>query len=92
LVDGGWKFISLDRAGSRYVWDSRPGYYFVEWWEGPSRRRERAGDTPSQALEAQRRKRNELFGELVLLSTSTHVMPAKSELRWPMLPSSSRNM
>jgi integrase/recombinase XerD len=65
LVDGVWKFISLARAGGRYVWDSRPGYYFVEWWEGRSRRRERAGDTPSQALEAQRRKRNELIGELV---------------------------
>ena len=65
LVDGVWKFISLDRAGGRYVWDTRPGYYFVEWWEGRNRRRERAGDTPSQALEAQRRKRNELIGELV---------------------------
>jgi hypothetical protein len=65
LLDGVWKFVSLDRAGNRYVWDSRPGYYFVEWWEGRNRRRERAGDTPSQALEAQRRKRNELIGELV---------------------------
>jgi integrase len=65
LADGGWKFISLGRVGSRYVWDNRPGYYFVEWWEGRNRRRERAGDTPSQALEAQRRKRNELIGELV---------------------------
>ena len=65
LVDGVWKFISLDRAGSRYVWDNRPGYYFVEWWESRKRRRERAGDTPSQALEAQRRKRNELIGEFV---------------------------
>jgi integrase len=65
LMDGVWKFISLDRDGNRYVWDSRPGYYFVEWWEGRNRHRERAGDTPSQALEAQRRKRNQLIGELV---------------------------
>ena len=65
LTDGVWKFISLDRAGSRYVWDPRPGYYFVEWWEGRKRRREHAGETPNQALEAQRRKRNELIGELV---------------------------
>ena len=64
-ADGIWKFISLDRAGSRYVWDPGPGYYFVEWWEGRKRRRKRAGETPSQALEAQRRKRNELIGELV---------------------------
>src|SRR5207248_9191847 len=33
LADGVWQFISLDRAGSRYVWDTRPGYYFVEWRE-----------------------------------------------------------
>lgn len=64
-VTGGiWKFISLDKIGSRYVWDKHPGHYFLEWWEGRKRRRERAGDTPSQALEAQRRKRNELIGEL----------------------------
>jgi integrase len=65
LAGGVWKFISLDRAGDRYIWDRRQGYYFVEWWEGRNRRRERAGETPSQALEAQRRKRNELIGELV---------------------------
>jgi len=29
-AEGIWKFISLDRAGSRYVWDPGPGYYFVE--------------------------------------------------------------
>jgi integrase len=65
LAGGVWRFVSLDRAGSRYVWDSRPGHYFVEWYDGRNRRRERAGDSPSQALEAQRRKRNELIGELV---------------------------
>ena len=33
--DGGqWRFVSLRRAGTRYVWDKRPGHYFVEWWEG----------------------------------------------------------
>jgi len=49
LASGVWKFISLDRAGGRYVWDTRPGYYFVEWGGEGRRRRERAGDTPSQA-------------------------------------------
>jgi len=24
-----WKFISLDRIGSRYVWDKQPGDYFL---------------------------------------------------------------
>lgn len=63
---GDWRFISLKRAGTRYAWDERPGNYFVEWWEGSKRRRESAGQTPSEAMEAQRRKRNELVGERLL--------------------------
>lgn len=70
---GMWKFVSLDRIGNRYVWDKRPGHYFLEWWEGRKRRRESAGETPSQALEAQRRKANELIGEM--LTGATHVKP-----------------
>jgi hypothetical protein len=27
---GVWRFISLKKVGSRYYWDNRPGYYFVE--------------------------------------------------------------
>ena len=65
IAGGLWKFISLDRVGNRYVWDKRPGYYFLEWWEGPKRRRQLAGQTPSEVIEAQRRKRNELLGELL---------------------------
>ncbi|HTA44056.1 MAG TPA: hypothetical protein VK789_16500, partial [Bryobacteraceae bacterium] len=61
-----WRFVSLKRVGNRYAWDVRPGYYFVEWWEGKKRRREMAGQTPSEATEAQRRKRNELMGERLL--------------------------
>ncbi len=63
VAGGVWRFVSLDRIGSRYVWDKRPGYYFLEWWEGKRRKREKAGVTPSEALEAQRRKRLELIGE-----------------------------
>jgi integrase len=63
---GQWRFVSLRHAGARYAWDKRPGHYFVEWWEGSKRRRQSAGQTPSEAMEAQRRKRNELIGELVL--------------------------
>jgi hypothetical protein len=62
---GVWRFISLRRIGSRYVWDKRPGYFFVEWWEGSKRKRELAGTTPSEAAEAQRRKQNELLGALL---------------------------
>jgi len=62
---GIWKFISLARINKRYVWDKRPGYYFVEWWQGRQRKRQLAGQTPTEAGEAQRRKRNELLGELI---------------------------
>ncbi len=65
IKGGPWKFISLDRIGNRYVWDKRPGYYFLEWWENKRRRRERAELTPNEALEAQRRKQHELVGELI---------------------------
>jgi len=43
--DGQWRFVSLPHAGARYVWDKRPGRYFVEWWEGKQRKRESAGIT-----------------------------------------------
>ncbi len=49
----------------------------MEWWDGRNRRRERAGNTPSQALEAQRRKRNELIGEL--LSGTSRVNPLDAQ-------------
>ncbi len=62
---GIWKFVSLSRIGTRYAWDKRPGYYFIEWWVGKKRCRQMAGQTPSEATEAQRRKRNELLGELI---------------------------
>ena len=52
LEKGVWQFVSLQRSGERYVWDDRPGLYFLEWWEGAKRRREAAGEPPSEALEA----------------------------------------
>ncbi len=62
---GLWHFVSLDRVKGRYIWDKRPGYYFIEWWEGKKRRRQLIGHTPAEAIEAQRRKSHELIGELV---------------------------
>ena len=65
-TEGGWRFISLKKIGTRYVWDNRPGYFFVEWWDGRKRRRQLAGETPSEAMEAQRQKRHELIGESLM--------------------------
>jgi hypothetical protein len=60
---GVWKFISLDRIGNRYIWGKQLGHYFLEWWDEKRRCRQLAGQTPSEAIEAQRRKQNELLGE-----------------------------
>jgi len=73
---GVWKFVSLARNGSRYVWDPRPGSYYLDWWEG-RRRREHAGETPSAALNAQRRKQHELAGAL-LLAAPVLAVPQKN--------------
>jgi len=82
VESGVWKFISLEKISNRYLWDKRPGYYFIEWWEGKKRRREMAGQTPAEATEAQRRKKNELIGEMILggkaikaVETETTAMP-----------------
>ena len=66
LEAGRWQFVTVPRSGNRYVWDPRPGTYFLEWWEGKQRKREAAGVAPSEALEALRRKRLELAGALAL--------------------------
>jgi integrase len=77
-VTGGiWKFVSLDKIGNRYVWEKQPGYYYLEWWEGGRRRREVAGQTPSEALEAQRRKTHELIGEIA--AGGKPIVPAEED-------------
>src|SRR5207249_8003466 len=65
--------LGSDRQSLRL--DKRLGHYFLEWWDGNKRCRENAGETPSQALEAQRRKTNELIGEM--LTGATRLKPAE---------------
>jgi hypothetical protein len=63
-IDGDWKLLSIPRnAKGNYDWNALPeGLYLIEWRVGGKRRRESAGVTAAQALEAQRRKRHELEG------------------------------
>lgn len=63
-AEGSWKLLSIPRnAKGKYDWNALPdGLYLVEWYAGGKRRRESAGVTAAQALEAQRRKRHELEG------------------------------
>jgi len=56
----GWANVALKRnAKGRIQWPSR-GPYLIEWRANGRRLREAAGDTPADALEAQKRKRLEL--------------------------------
>jgi integrase len=63
-VDGGWVLRSIPKkASGNYEWTALPeGTYFIEWRESGQRKREPAGVTASQALEAQRKKRHALEG------------------------------
>ncbi len=63
-IDGEWKLVSIPRnVKENYDWNALPeGLYLIEWRAGGKRRRESAGVTAAQALEAQRRKRHELEG------------------------------
>jgi hypothetical protein len=73
-VDGAWKFVSLARNGNRYVWDDRPGTFFLDWHEAGRRKREFAGQTPAQALQAQKRKQAEIAG-VIALAESRNTIP-----------------
>ena len=53
-IDGLWKMFSIPRnAKGNYDWNAiADGRYYVEWYVGGTRRREGAGVTAAQALEA----------------------------------------
>src|ERR1700676_3809023 len=63
-MDGDWKLLSIPRnAKGNFDWNAlQEGLYLIEWRAGGKRRRESAGVTAAQALEAQRRKRHEMEG------------------------------
>ncbi len=57
----GWRNVALKRDGrGRIKWSSGSGRYIIEWRENGRRLRSAAGITPSEALEAQKRKRLEI--------------------------------
>jgi hypothetical protein len=63
-IDGNWVLRSIPKKPSgTYDWTALPdGTYFIEWRDSGQRKREPAGITASQALEAQRKKRHSLEG------------------------------
>ncbi len=63
-VDGQWRLVAIPRDDhGRANWKSLPeGRYFIEWRERGKRRREAAGITTADALEAARRRKHILEG------------------------------
>ena len=81
-TDTGWANVALGRnATGRIKWPSR-GHYLIEWRENGRRLRQSAGETPSDALEAQKRKRLELEAketglELTSLASEEGALPIR---------------
>ncbi len=61
-TEGKWILRSIPKKESgSYDWSALPeGDYFIEWRQDGRRRRQPAGNTAAQAMDAQRRKRHEL--------------------------------
>ena len=59
-----WKLVSIPHDDhGRNNWKALPeGRYFIEWWERGKRKRQAAGVTTAEALEAARRRRHILEG------------------------------
>jgi integrase/recombinase XerD len=70
--DGHWKLVSIPRdKEGRYNWKSLPdGRYFVEWWERGKRKRQAAGSTTADALEAVRRRKHIIEGKALGIEDS----------------------
>ena len=71
--DGRWKMVSIPRRKDTdtYDWKSLPeGRYFIEWYERGKRRREAGGQTVAEVLNAARRKKHQLEGKALGLSSN----------------------
>jgi len=64
-VGKGWKLVSIPRnRHGGYDWRALPdGRYFIEWWERGKRKRQAAGTTTADALEAARRRKHIMEGK-----------------------------
>jgi integrase/recombinase XerD len=62
--DTGWKLVAIPRnKKGGYDWESLPdGRYYIDYYQRGKRKRQAAGSTASEALEAVRRKKHALEG------------------------------
>jgi integrase len=62
-----WEPIPKNRRTGSYVWSqAKSNHFYIVWREEKRRHYQKAGSTPSDALEAKRRKEFELAGRAVL--------------------------
>ena len=64
--DGVWRLVPVKKSGNRYVWGKAAGTYYIEWHDDGKRVREAVGTSPTEAIEAKRRKTHELLGAMVV--------------------------
>src|SRR5256885_1804154 len=71
-VNDRWKLVSIPRnRHGRQDWKALPeGGYFIEWYERGKRRRQAAGQTTAEALNAARLKKHELEGRALGVTES----------------------
>jgi integrase len=81
-VEDRWKLVAIPRnKKGNYDWNALPdGRYFVDYWERGKRRREAAGGTAAEALEAVRRKKHKLEGRELGLDAEEEIEAKKTPL------------
>jgi integrase/recombinase XerD len=70
--DTGWKLVAIPRnKKGGYDWESLPdGRYYIDYYQRGKRKRQAAGSTAAEALEAVRRKKHALEGRALGLEGS----------------------
>ena len=81
-VSDRWKLVAIPRKKTGgYDWNALPeGRYFVDYWERGKRRREAAGGTAAEALEAVRLRKHKLEGRELGVETEEEEEARKTPL------------
>ena len=81
-VDGRWKVVAVPRKESgAFDWNALPdGRYYLDFWERGKRRKQAAGSTAAEVLEAIRRKKHQLEGRALGIETPEDEVAKKTPL------------
>ncbi len=74
-----WEPIPKNSRTGNYVWSkAKSAHFYLVWRQNKQRRYEKAGSTPSKALEAKRKKEFELAGRAVLDRGAKFTKPSEN--------------